>query len=137
VLDRNDQSCRSYYEIPGFEELGLEDSWVLGIQEDASAIVFDVEFALCLNHPFFAPPLPNEVNSFRRGHIRFSEPYSANWLRKTITPNQNATGAVDFGNFDWFYFSGNCFHLDGEWGELEIVSVPPTVDYFEAKGALN
>jgi hypothetical protein len=135
VLDRNSSSSRPYYEIPGFEELGLEDSWVMGIQEDASGIVFDVDFALCANHRLFAPPLPNEVNSFRRGRMRCAEPSSVIWYRKTMTPNYDLTGEADFGNFDSFYFSGDCFHLDGDWGEIEVVSAPPVVDYLEKKDA--
>ncbi len=137
MLARNSPSSRPYYEIPGFEELGLEDSWVMAIQKDGSGIVFDVDFALCLNHPFFAPPLPDEVNSFRRGHIRFSEPSAVIWHRKTMTPNYDLTGEADFGNFDSFYFSGNCFHLDGEWGEFEVISASPIVDYLQKKDAAN
>ena len=138
MLDRNSPSSRPYYEIPGFEELGLEDSWVMGVQEDASGIVFDVDFALCLKHPFFAPPLSGEANSFHRGHIRFCEPSSVVWYLKARTPpNLDSTSEVDFGNFDSFYFSGNCFHLDGDWGELEVISAPPVVDYREKKDAQN
>jgi hypothetical protein len=137
MLDRNSPSSRPYYEIPGFEELGLEDSWVMDIHEDVSGIVFDVDFALCLNHPFFAPPVFDESNSFRRGHIRFREPSSVIWYRKTMTPNSDSTGEADFGNIDSFYFSENCFHLEAEWGELEVISAPPVVDYLEMKDAPN
>ncbi len=109
----------------------------MGIQEDTSGIVFDVDFALCLNHPFFTPPLPDEMNSFRRGHIRFPEPSSVTWYRKSMTPNYDSTGEADFGNFDSFYFSRVCFHLEGDWGELEVISAPPTVDYLEKRDIPN
>jgi len=137
TLERNTPGVRPYYEIPGFEELGLEDSWVLDIQEETLGIVFFVDFALCRDHPNFAPPLPNELNSFRRGRIQFKEPSSVTWIRKTMIPNFDATGEADFGNFDSFYFLGNCFHLDGDWGEVEIVSSPPSVNYVEEKGTVH
>jgi hypothetical protein len=133
----NSPSTHPYYEIHGFGGLGPEDSWAMGIQEDASEIIVGGDFALCLSHLSFAPPLPNDANSCKRGHLRFREPSSVAWLRSSRTPNYDSTGQADFGNFDWFYFSGRFVHLQGAWGELEVISMPLTVDYLEKKDAPN
>jgi len=135
MFERYVPSGRPSYGIPGFAELGLGDSWVLGTQRDALGIVFGVDFALCPHHPLFAPALPNEANSFRRGHIRFQGASSATWPRRASTVNYHSIGDADFGNIGSFCLCGNCLPLEGGWGEREVVSPPPAVDYFEKEDA--
>jgi len=133
MLEKNDEQKVPYYEISGFEDVFLEDSWVYEIREDSSELVFSLDFVLREKHKLYAPPLSNEQYCYRRGYIRFHKPSAVTWLRKTMTPYVDVTGEADFGNIDTFYFFGDHFHLEGGWGELEIVSPPPTIDFVEAK----
>ena len=135
MFEPNAPRSRPYYKILGLAEQGLEDSWVMGIRRDASGIVFGVDFALCPNHPLFAPPLPNDGNSFRRGPIRFRGSSPATWPRRTSTANYYSTGAADFADIDSFYFSGYCLHLEADWREPEVVLLPTVVDDLEKEDA--
>jgi hypothetical protein len=120
-----------YYEIPGFEEVFLEDSWVMEIQDNPSGVTFFLDAVLREKHPLYQPRLPGEQYCYRRAQLKFRDASKVNWVRKTLIPNADITGEVDFGNIDTFYFSGGHYYLSGCWGELDIVSASPTIDFVE------
>jgi hypothetical protein len=120
-----------YYEIPGFEEVFLKDSWVMDIQDDPSGVTFFLDVVLRENHPFYEPRFPGEQYCYRRAHLKFREPSNVNWVRKDMKPAVDTTGEIDFWNIDTFYFSGGHYYLSSEWGELDIASATPTIDFVD------
>jgi hypothetical protein len=47
---------RPYVELPGLEEIVLEESFVLGVIAEPGKLSFDVDFVLAKGHPAYAPP---------------------------------------------------------------------------------
>lgn len=112
--------------FPGFEDLYLEDSYLLGIETN-SAVDMLVEAVLRETHPMYTPPKPGERYSYRTLVIHFPEVKSVEWINKRMTPTRDPDGSVDYGNIDEFHLMDGRYHIKGDWGELAIVSAPPQV----------
>jgi hypothetical protein len=117
-----------YFEWNNFENIYLEDSYVLGIDESQDSIVFSIEAVLCENHPLYSEPLKNEQYCYRNGKIIFTGLKSVTWIEKTFRPSTDATGEIDYGNIDAFKLTPNGYYLEGSWGEVVIDSDPPTIE---------
>ena len=48
-----------------------------------------------------------------------------------MSPAVDVTREIDFGNIDRFYFFGGHYYLSGEWGELDVVSAAPTIEFVD------
>jgi hypothetical protein len=120
-----------YYEIPGFEEVFLEDSWVMDIQDHPSGVTFFLNAVLREKHPLYQPRLPGQQYCYRGAHLKFRNPSKVNWVRKTMSPAVDATREIDFGNIDMFYFFSGHYYLSGEWEELDVVSAAPTIEFVD------
>jgi len=123
-----------YFELPGFEHLYLEDSYVLGLEEPADELVFLMEFVLTETNPVYQPPRPDEQYCYRKGRIRFDGIKAVEWLRRDFKPGTDADGCVDYGNIDVFLSYDNVFELEGNWGEVRITarSVVASLDETQA-----
>lgn len=125
-----DSEQRSYEGFPGFEEVYLEDSWVLRVEESSESIKFEMELVLCEGHPQYHAPYKDEQYCYSKGSIVFDKPSDVTWLAKTMTrPAVDANGEVDFGNVDSFELKNGVYHLQGDWGEIELRSAAVTIEY--------
>ena len=122
---------KDYYEFPSLEHVYLEDSYVLDIQTEPDAVEISVETVLTENHPEYSDPPPNEQYCYRNGRICFRNAKSITWVKKNMILMPDLVGPPDYGNIDVFYFSEGSYHLNGEWGELEIVSSEPLFELVE------
>lgn len=104
----------NYWQFPGFENIYLEDSYVLSINAKTSIQIL-LEAVLTENHSLYTQPLPGEQYCYRRMIVNFPHP-------QTIA---DPDGSVDYGNIDEFFRADGKYYLRGEWGELTIVSDPP------------
>jgi len=111
---------KPYTEMLGLSDLVLEESFVLGITASPAQVVLDVEFVLTTSHPAYAPPPPDENESYRRGQIRFIAVRRLIWDLQGATPAADATGEIDYGHIDDFRWDGETFELEGDWGQLRI-----------------
>lgn len=118
---------KGYEELPGFEHLYLEDSFVLGIDELPNEIRFRVEAVLTKGHPQSTEPRPNEVNSYRQLTITFPGTREIWWEERSMKPIRGPDGEVDYGNIDVFRWEGEHYEVVGEWGHVHIESEPPRV----------
>jgi hypothetical protein len=114
-----------YTDLPGFEELYLEDSWVLDVVAHPQSVEVVCEFVLCEGHPRFGPPQPGEQQCYSRGVIRFSGVRRLDWTsieggEVLLRPAVDRDGSVDWGNIDHFEFGPNLFDLEGNFGHLRI-----------------
>jgi hypothetical protein len=118
-----------YRSIPGFEDIYLEDSWVLGVRAEPGRVVFDMELVLNESHPAYLPPNAGEQYCYRTGTIRFEKVEALNWTRQLVVkPAVDATGERDFGAIDVFGIEQGVYVLEGDFGRLEIRSSSPAVD---------
>lgn len=114
------RAVNAYVGIPGFENLYLEDSWVLGIAATPGRLEFRLDLVLTQDHPLYHEPLPNEVYCHARGSIAFVDVDELTWSHQGARPATDATGEVDFGNIDSFTWIPGRYELDGDWGDLVI-----------------
>ena len=118
-----------YHRLPNFEHLYLEDSYVLNIKVEESSVQIFVEAVLNEGHPQYSAPLPNEQYCYRKACIFFPSVDKVTWVKKIMRPYKDATGKIDYGNIDRFYFSEGHYHLLGDWGEIDIVSSEPKFEF--------
>ena len=116
-----------YNQFSGFENVYLEDSYLLDIQINPSSIEFSLLVVLNEQHLLYSPPVSDEQYCFRKGILRFPNVAQIRWLEKSMTPYTDATGTVDYGNIDNFYLAGEYYYVSGDWGSLEIKSSPPSL----------
>ena len=124
-----DMNRLNYYQITGFEHIYLEDSYVLDIQITQTFAKLQVLAVLTKEHDLYKTPLPNEQYYYVNAAILFSNVKKAEWVKKIMLPIKDASGDIDYGNIDEFYFQDGHYHIIGDWGELDIVSAPPVLDY--------
>lgn len=119
---------KPYTDIPGFAELVLEESFVLGISAVPTRVTIDVEFALTSGHPAYVPPPPHENEAYRRGQIRFVDVRRIEWADQGVRPATDATGEVDYGHIDDLRWEGETFELEGDWGRMTLEARSVEVD---------
>jgi len=108
-----------YEDLPGLAVVYLEDSFVLAIKENVRGLVFELDAVLTPRHHEYAPPPRNEQYCYRRGKLIF-DAAKVTWLARTEARYTDASGEEDLGNIDVFTFQGNRYHLEGDWGSVEI-----------------
>jgi hypothetical protein len=118
----------NYWQLPGLENIYLEDSYVLGIKTDTS-IEFFLEAILTENHPLYTSPLPGEQYCYRSITLKFPHPQTYNLTLNKMLPIVDPDGTWDYGNIDEFFLENQTYHLIGEWGELTIVSDSPIIEF--------
>lgn len=111
---------RPYTDLPGFDALVLEESYVLAVQASPGEVTFDVELALTPKHPAYAPPPTDETECFRVGRIRFVDVRRLAWDHQGAPPAIGASGEIDFGHIDSLLWDENTFKLEGDWGRMEV-----------------
>ncbi len=114
----------NYWQFSGFENIYLEDSYVLSINAKTSIQIL-LEAVLTGNHSLYTQPLPGEQYCYRRMTVNFPHPQTYDLVLNNISPIADPDGSVDYGNIDDFFSADGKYYLRGEWGELTIVSDPP------------
>lgn len=124
--DQTRDAWADYATFPGFEQLYLENSYVLAISEGAAGVRFEVEFVLMAGHRDCHPTKPGEAHCYRRAMLRFPQVAHVHLSQSGVTP-QDASGETDMGNIDCFEWRGQHYRLEGDWGHLELVCGTPIV----------
>ena len=115
----------NYWQLPGFENIYLEDSYVLSIINAKISIQILLEAVLTENHPLYTPALSEEQYCYRQMTVNFPHPQTYDLVLNNIRAIADPDGSVDYGNIDDFFMADDKYYLRGEWGELTIVSDPP------------
>ena len=119
----------SYEELSGFEDVYLEDSYLLGIDEEAQSLVLTVELVLRETHELYQPPKVDEQYCYRRARIVFDDVRELRWVKKRLQPVPGPDEPPDFGNIDWLFIEDNHYEIGGEWGAIELDSASPRIEY--------
>ncbi|MEE2521984.1 hypothetical protein V1639_07690 [Pseudarthrobacter sp. J75] len=109
-----------YWKLPGFADVYLEDSWVVGLQATPSLFVVEVDLVLRETHPQYAPPASGEQYCYRPGWIRFVAVSTLRWFDQGQPPAVDRTGESDFGGIDTFTFLKDVYSIVGSFGRIEI-----------------
>jgi hypothetical protein len=119
---------RPYVEIRGFEEIVLEESFVLGIEAVPASVALKMEFVLTPRHAEYHVPKPGERECFRSGQMTFVDVTSLHWDQQGKRPARDSTGTIDYGHIDVFGWEPHLFHLEGDWGRMRISADTVTID---------
>lgn len=119
---------KPYFEFPGFDQLYLEDSFILDVIARPGSVVFVAEIVLREEHPGYRPPRSSEKYCYRRGRITFGGVGRLTWLRGDVVPARDATGETDFGGFDEFGLDGRTYILSGDFGTLQMEAATCTAE---------
>jgi len=87
-------------DLPGLDEIVLEESFVLGIRAEPGVVIFKMEYALTEKHPAYAPPPPSERECLRRGVLRFVAVETLVWDKQGAPVATDASGEPDYGHID-------------------------------------
>ena len=125
---------RQYYELEGFEEVYLKDSWVLGLEETEDKIEFQMETILTETHPLYTAPKEDEQYCYRKARVVFPNVKGTIWHERCLDKarSYDKDGTADYGNIDSFIEKGGAYHLEGDWGEVTIVSDAPEIHMNQA-----
>ncbi len=121
---------QSWKELPLFDGIHLEDSWILSWSKTEEGLAFQVEFSLWPNSPFYETPKANQWTCYKIGKIVFPNLISVDGLKdmEKVKPNIGPDGEKDYGSFDSFCLaSDNTYSVTWEQEEILIKSAPPTV----------
>ncbi len=112
---------QDYWELKGFSNLYLEDSYVEEITL-GSTITFKMTVALKESHELYIVPNMEEQYCYKNLLICFSnvKAYKFNSDKVFITSDQN--NEKDIGNIDSFQFINGKYYLEGNWGNLIVFS---------------
>jgi hypothetical protein len=116
---------RPYPELPGLEALYLEDSYVLGVHENASEVRFELDAVLTQDHPKWSQPPPDQQYAYLRVDLVFPNARRIEWVERAMRPVSDPAGGSEYGNIDSFEWPTNYYDLLGEWGHVRIESDPP------------
>jgi hypothetical protein len=115
----------TYDQLPGLEDVYLEDSLVREIVETESCTSFTLLIALTPDHPAYDGRAPTEAHAYRAATLTFPNVRARTWHARTSLRFADAETAVDYGNIDGFTADGGAYRLEGEWGSLELWSDAP------------
>ena len=120
----------NYYEFEGFENTFLEDSFVLDLMITPLIFSIKLELVLTPEHPLYQKPLPGEAHCYRKAQIIFPNVKSVVWRDKIQTAYRDATGDTDFGTLDGFILTDGIYKIDGDIGNIEVVSEAPKLGIY-------
>lgn len=112
---------KNYSSLSQFENVYLEDSFVISIKTEENQAEFMIEAVLHEKHPLYSPPSAQEQYCYKLAKISFSNAKKVTWIEKKNSFFIDANNEVDYGNIDNFFYIGDHFYLSGDWGSLEIV----------------
>jgi hypothetical protein len=126
-LSEGSKGWQPYSKILGFENLYLEDSFVLQISQGRNEIRFVMELVLTDAHPVYSAPRPGENYCYVDGEICFPRVLHIIEFKRYNVTSIDASGERDLGNIDRFVWRDNRYRLEGDWGILDLESGIPTV----------
>lgn len=117
----------SYFELPGLSDVYFEDSWVLEVSATERSAMLLLDLVLTESHPAWQPAKPGEQYCYRRACLRFDDATSVLYRPSALHPTTDATGEIDFGNIDAMTLDDEGYHLEGDWGTLQIDGPAPAL----------
>jgi hypothetical protein len=110
----------NYDDLPGLEDILLEESFIRELVEGPSQLRFVLMAALKRTHPFYEPPRSDERHCYRPATLTFPDA-KVRWRKRTVTKFTDSDGAVDYGNIDMFIAPAEGgYHLEGDFGVIDV-----------------
>ncbi|PIR55489.1 hypothetical protein COU74_00950 [Candidatus Peregrinibacteria bacterium CG10_big_fil_rev_8_21_14_0_10_36_19] len=111
----------NYIKIKDFENIYLEDSWIVDIIVKPSKIEIYLEIVLTTGHINYKAPSKTDQYCYQKGIIMFDEIKEIYWDQSNIQKSTDSLNNIDYGNIDTFYIQNDFnFYLEGGLGVLKI-----------------
>lgn len=118
----------SYRSFQGFENVSLEDSYVLDIAVHPAVLTLKLDLLLLPGHPEHRAALAGERACFRQATVVFSSVRDLHWTgQSVIKPAMDASGSADWGSVDSLIRVDNSYTLMGDRGEINLQSDAPSL----------
>ncbi|MEW2518943.1 hypothetical protein [Actinacidiphila alni] len=118
----------TYDELPGFEHVLLEDSYVLDIEARPGVLTLRLDLLLLPGHPEHRPPRPGERACFRTATLVFRDVRDLHWTGQGRPPSRDPDGTPDHGCVDALTRTdADAYRLEGDWGAITAASAPPAL----------
>ena len=111
--------------IEAFDNILLEDTFVLSWHHAADSLTFDVLASLLQRHPEASPPADGEWACYRPGTIEFSGVSAVRGLlpQESATPIVDPDGSVDYGCIDELSLvRPGEYRIAGEFGVVTVAA---------------
>lgn len=119
----------NYLAFLGFENVYMEDSYLLEVFEFSSRLVLDLELVLMEKHALYSLPLAGEKYCYKKASLIFPCLKELDWLSRSFSAIRGVDGVVDYGNIEEFYKLNSYYYVSGEWGELKVSSNLPIIKF--------
>ena len=113
---------KQYIELPGFEHVYLEESYVLAVVVTPASVVFEMEIVLTAKHPEYSAPGPESFECYRVGRLEFGGVSYLEWSEQGSPPATDASGEIDYGHIDSFMWDSGQYELEGDWGVMKVTA---------------
>jgi hypothetical protein len=121
-----------YARFSGLQDIDLEDSFILSVDEAFDRVTFGLDAVLLPTHPNYQDPKPEEQYCYRLGNLTFPEVREVTWLKRSSQPFTDANDEEDWGHIDEIDVDQDDRYLvTGEFGTISIKSSSP---FFELDG---
>ncbi|WP_406458436.1 hypothetical protein OG782_36190 [Streptomyces sp. NBC_00876] len=136
----------NYPNLPGFEFVRLEDSYVLDITIHPGVLSVRLDLMLLPGHPEYGAPFPGDRACFRQATLAFSHIRDLHWTDQgVVKPAVDASGTLDFGSVDSLTRDDDNYEVQGDWGTILLkssipslsIDPPPSPDPGEPAGAVT
>ncbi|MDF1821543.1 MAG: hypothetical protein P1U64_08220 [Alcanivoracaceae bacterium] len=113
----------NWTEMPTFEGIDLNDSFVFGWIQESGSLLFDLEASVWPASRYYYEPKNNEYTCYRRASLRFFGFESVTGLRaQEQSPfTRDPDGSIDYGNIDQLEKTADGFIISGDFGQVKIV----------------
>ena len=111
--------------IEAFDDILLEDTFVLSWRQSSDSLSFSVLASLMQNHPQATPPASGEWACYQPGLIQFSGVSSVSGLlpQESVLPTRDADGSVDYGCIDELSLvQPGEYRIAGEFGVVTVAA---------------
>ena len=111
--------------IEAFDNILLEDTFVLSWHQASASLTFNVLASLLQSHPEASAPASGEWACYRPGAIQFSGVSSIDGLlhQESVTPTTDPDGSVDYGCIDDLALvRPGEYRIAGEFGVVTVVA---------------
>jgi len=124
---------QKYQDLPGFEAIYLESSYVMSIEISYERLHIDMDFLLTPGHPMYQTPRAGEQYCYRTGSIDFRAVSGVVWNMRPNALTQDPEGDPDLGNL-FIVPLPDGFRMSGEIGEMEVVCLGHPIVTFTEEG---
>lgn len=108
----------NYTDFTDLANVYLEDSFVLAIDENPSALSFTLEVVLTPAHPRYHEPRAGEQHCYADAILTVGEATRIEWVTRSSQTYRDATGEEDLGNIDSFQHIDDYYEITGDWGQV-------------------